>query len=366
MTTEEADGRPATRVTMSDVAAALEVAVSTVSNAYNRPDQLSAELRARILATAEALGYPGPDPVARSLRQQRAGAVGVLFAERLQYAFRDPAALLVLEGVASALEPEGLGLLLVPGRHDDLTTIQRALVDGFIVYSMMEDDPLVTAALGRKLPTVLLDQPPRADVPSITVDDVDGARQAAAHLLGLGHRRLAIVAARLREGASGGHPAVTMLSHEEVTATFFFTQRRFQGYRRAIEGAGLSWEAVTVVSCADNGEDDGAAAMVALLAAPSPPTAVLCLTDRLALGAMAAAQQRGLAIPDEISIVGFDDIPAAATAEPPLTTVRQAHRDKGRLAGQALIGQMEGAVAEQRTLPVTLIVRGSTGPAPRR
>jgi len=88
------------RVTISDVAAALGVAVSTVSNAYNRPDQLSAELRARVFEVAAQLGYPGPDPVARSLRQHRAGAIGVLFAERLSYAFTDPAALLVLDGIA--------------------------------------------------------------------------------------------------------------------------------------------------------------------------------------------------------------------------------------------------------------------------
>ncbi len=351
------------RVTMSEVAAALGVAVSTVSNAYNRPDQLSAELRARVLAVAEELGYPGPNAVARSLRQQRAGAVGVLFAERLHYAFRDPAALLVLEGIATALEPEGLGLLLVPGRADDPTTIQRALVDGFIVYSMLEDDPLVAAALSRRLPTVLLDQPPRAGVPSITVDDEDGARQAAEHLLGLGHRRFAILTDRLSENVTGALSPTRLSLHEQVAHTFFVTQRRLQGYHSAFEAAGLLREPIPLIECVDNSEADGAAAMHLLLAAPTRPTAVLCITDRLALGALSAAQQAGLAVPGELSIVGFDDIPAAASAHPPLTTVRQAHRDKGLLAGQALIGQMQGARAEHRTLPVQLIVRASTGPA---
>src|SRR5918911_961499 len=146
-------GRPRERVTISDVASALGVAVSTVSNAYNRPDQLSAQLRERILTAAAELGYPGPDPVARGLRRQRAGAAGMLFAERLSYAFSDPAAVQVLDGIASALEPAGLGLLLVPGRADDPTTVQRAMVDGFILYSMVEDNPLLGAALRRRLPT---------------------------------------------------------------------------------------------------------------------------------------------------------------------------------------------------------------------
>jgi DNA-binding LacI/PurR family transcriptional regulator len=354
------------RVTISEVAAAVGVAVSTVSNAYNRPDQLSAQLRARILAVATDLGYPGPDPVARSLRRQRAGAVGVLFAERLSYAFRDPAALLVLDGIASALEPAGLGLLLVPGRADDPTTVQQALVDGFIVYSMLEDDPLVAAALRRQLPTVLLDQPPRAGVPSITVDDLDGARQAATHLLNLGHRRFAIITDRLSEAAAGAAPANALPIHEQVAHTFFVTQQRFQGYRSALAAAGIPWQEVAITECADNSEADGAAALQALLAATPRPSAVLCITDRLALGAIAAAQQAGLNVPGDLSITGFDDIPLAAQTQPALTTIRQAHHDKGLLAGQALVGYLRGeVVAEHTTLPVALIVRGSTGPTPQ-
>lgn len=363
MATEE-QGPPRGRVTISDVAAALGVAVSTVSNAYNRPDQLSAALRERILAAAAELGYPGPDPVARGLRRQRAGAVGVLFAERLSYAFSDPAAVQVLDGIAGALEPAGLGLLLVPGRADDLTTVQQAMVDGFIVYSMLEDDPLVTAALRRRLPTVLLDQPPRADAPSITVDDVDGARQAADLLLGLGHRRFAIITDRLDEGRPG--EASLRPPHERAEASFFVTRRRFQGYREALAAQGLAWEEVAIVERPENSEAEGAAAMPALLASPARPTAVLCITDRLALGALDAAQQAGLVVPRDLSIIGFDDIPPAAGAAPPLTTLRQAHREKGRLAGEALVGRLRGeAVAERTDLPVQLIVRGSTGPAPR-
>ena len=357
-------GRPRERVTISDVASALGVAVSTVSNAYNRPDQLSAQLRERILTAAAELGYPGPDPVARGLRRQRAGAAGVLFAERLSYAFSDPAAVQVLDGIASALEPAGLGLLLVPGRADDPITVQQAMVDGFIVYSMVEDDPLLAAALRRRLPTVLIDQPPRPGVSSITVDDVDGARQAATHLLDLGHRHFAIITDRLGEERSGANAAGSRSLHEMAEDTFFVTRRRFQGYREALEAEGVAWEEVAIVERPDNSEAEGAGAMRALLATPSRPTAVLCITDRLALGALDAAQQAGLAVPHDASIVGFDDIAKAAQAEPPLTTIRQAHREKGLLAGQALVGLLRGeAVAEHTDLPVRLVVRGSTGPA---
>jgi DNA-binding LacI/PurR family transcriptional regulator len=363
MATEDQD-RPRERVTISDVASALGVAVSTVSNAYNRPDQLSAQLRERILAAAAELGYPGPDPVARGLRRQRAGAVGVLFAERLSYAFSDPATVQVLEGIANALEPAGLGLLLVPGRADDPTTVQQAMVDGFIVYSMAEDDPLLAVAQRRRLPTVLIDQPPRAGVASITIDDVDGARQAAIHLLDLGHRRFAIITDRLGEERSGANAAGSRSPHAMTEDTFFFARRRLQGYREALEAAGVAWEEVPIVEGLDNSEAEGAAAMRILLAAPSRPTAVLCITDRLALGVLGAARQAGLAVHHDVSIVGFDDIPKAARAEPPLTTIRQALHEKGRLAGQALVGLLRGeAVAEHTDLPVQLVVRGSTGPA---
>lgn len=355
------------RVTISDVAAALGVAVSTVSNAYNRPDQLSATLRERILVAAAELGYPGPDPVARGLRRQRAGAVGVLFAERLSYAFSDPAAVQVLDGIASALEPAGLGLLLVPGRADDLTTVQQAMVDGVIVYSMLEHDPLLTAALRRRLPTVLLDQPPRAGVPSIVVDDVDGARQAASHLLGLGHRRFAVIADRLDNERSEADGALPRPPHERAEGSFFVTRRRFQGYREALEAEGVAWAGVAIVERPENSEAEGAAAMRNLLAEPVRPTAVLCITDRLALGALYAARQAGLVVPRDLSIVGFDDIPRAIEAAPPLTTIRQAHRTKGLLAGQALIARLRGErVAERTDLQVQLVVRGSTGPAPRQ
>lgn len=157
-------------MTISDVAAALGVAVSTVSNAYNRPDQLSATLRAQVFKVAEQHGYTEPDPVARSLRQQ------------LSYAFTDAAATLVLAGIASALEAAALGLLLLPGRDESTATVQWALVDGFVAYSMLTDDPLVEAALYRRLPMVVIDQPPRPHVPAVTVDDAYRACRAAEHL----------------------------------------------------------------------------------------------------------------------------------------------------------------------------------------
>ena len=146
------------------------MSASTVSNAYNRPDQLSPALRERVFETARRLGYGGPDPAARSLRSRRAGAIGVLYADRLSYAFADPAAVMFMQGVSVATEEAGLGMLLVPGsprQARDPEVVGGAVVDGFIVYCLAEEDPLSNAALERRLPTVLVDQPPQKGLPAV-------------------------------------------------------------------------------------------------------------------------------------------------------------------------------------------------------
>src|SRR5207237_557413 len=135
-----------------------------------------------------------------------------------------------------------------------------------IVYSMAEDDPLLAAALRRRLPTVLIDQPSRPGVATITIDDVDGARQGAALLLGLGHQHFAIITDRLSEVRAEANAAGSRLPHELAEDTFFFTRRRLQGYREALEAAGVVWEEVPIVDRPDNSEAEGAAAMHALLA----------------------------------------------------------------------------------------------------
>ena len=129
------------KATLKRVARELGVSPSTVSNAYNRPDQLSPDLRERVFETARLLGYPGPDPLGRGLRRQQAGAIGVLYTDRLSYAFADPAAVPFLEGVSEATEEAGLGLLLIPGAprdKRDTSAVREAAVDGLIVFCMAE------------------------------------------------------------------------------------------------------------------------------------------------------------------------------------------------------------------------------------
>ena len=153
------------------VARAVGVSPSTVSNAFNRPERLSPALRERVLRTAAELGYGGPDPVARSLRSGRAGAIGVVFRRRLADAFDEPATVELLRGLSDVTDPRQLALVLVPGLQQEHPSIgpavRSAAVDGLIVYSMSADDPLFEAARRRRLPTVIVDSPAIADLRAI-------------------------------------------------------------------------------------------------------------------------------------------------------------------------------------------------------
>jgi DNA-binding LacI/PurR family transcriptional regulator len=353
------------RATIKEVAAEVGVSAATVSNAYNRPDQLSPELRERVFAAAKKLGYAGPDPVARGLRRGRSGAVGVVYADPLSYAFADPAAVMFLEGVSQAAEEAGLGLLLVPaplreGRNP--RTVAEAAVDGFVIYCLAEDDPLVDLALERRLPLVLVEQPPREGVPSVETDDVAGARAAAEHLLGLGHESLGVVSFELGRDASG---ALADLERQRE-ATYRPSRLRLEGYRAAVEDAGLSWEDVPVYEVTENTPEQGRKAAEVLLSMEDRPTAMLALSDQLALGVFEAARKLGLSIPEDLSVVGFDDVPEASRTDPPLTTVYQPHVEKGLTAGRMLVAQLgDEEPRSPGPLPTRLVVRGSTAPPER-
>jgi DNA-binding LacI/PurR family transcriptional regulator len=221
----------------------------------------------------------------------------------------------------------------------------------------------------RKLPLVFVDQEPSPGVPSINVDDRGGAREAAEHLVALGHRRIGIVNA----GVVGPHGLQTVTSAEPEA---YVTTQRMLGWRDGLAAAGIE---PVVVKEEHSTEDAGYAALGELLTADPGITAVLCFADTLAHGVMLAAQDGGLTVPGDLSIVGFDDNPVAARLRPALTTVRQDVADKGRLAAQLLIRTVvpdavtpddgdqtdDGVGSIHVVLSTELIVRDSTA-APRR
>jgi DNA-binding LacI/PurR family transcriptional regulator len=345
------------RVRLSDVAARAGVSVGSASQAFGHPELVSNELRDRVLAAAKALGYAGPDPAARRLRLGRAGALGVIFSERLRYQFTDPASPVFLAGLARGMEESHLGMLLIPDsrfRDEAASMVRAAAVDGFVLYSVVRNDPRVEAALARQLPVVTVDQPRDAPTPFVGIDDRAAARTAAQHLRGLGHERVGVLS------------FVTALD-AEGSLELFLSSERLAGYQ---DGLGRAWDQEAVRMCRPNAPEPARRAAIELLQTKKPPTAILAMSDVLALGALQAAAELSIAVPTELSVVGFDDSPAAQLATPPLTTVAQPHEEKGRLAAEWLIRAIErGRPSRGRRrraiLPTELVVRGSTAPPGR-
>jgi DNA-binding LacI/PurR family transcriptional regulator len=340
--------------TLRDVAAAAGVSLGTASNAFGRPDLLSMQTRERVLLEARKLGYAGPDPAARRLRTGRAGALGLIFTDRLPYAFDDEAAVIFLRGVANVLEAAGPGLLLIPSsptRAEGARVVRAAAVDGFIVFSTPTGDPRLEAALARDLPVITVDEPRDVPTPFVGIDDRAAGRLAAEHLVELGHRRVAVVS--LPEYAG-----------DDETLPFDATRERLAGYR---EGLGAAWDPALVWIAPTNRQETVRRLTAEILAAEPHPTAVLASSDVLAAGVLRGAADRGVVVPAELSVVGFDDVPLAALSEPPVTTVAQPSEQKGEIAARALLEALEGEGRVERTrtlLPVALVVRGTTAPPP--
>jgi len=343
--------------TLQTVADRVGVSRSTVSNAYSRPDQLSPELREKILEAARDLGYTGPNPTARSLRSGRAGAIGVLFTTALSVAFTDPYAVQFLRGLAEVAEDNRTGLLLVPLRDDDegaLDAVRNAAVDGFVVYCVPGWYQAMEAAWARGIPVVNSD---RLGSLFVGIDEVASTRAAGEHLMRLGHRRIAIVGDYISPDRRTGDVTVAV---EELGS--YVSRERLTGYRDAFAAAGLPWSDVITISAAGNSREHGAAAAAHALDRSPRPTAVVATTDLLALGVIDALATRDLRPGRDVSVIGFDDIPDAAQAH--MTTVRQPALERGRIAGRLLLDPPDDPAQRRVVLPTELIVRASTGPAP--
>ncbi|MGH3488869.1 MAG: LacI family DNA-binding transcriptional regulator [Actinopolymorphaceae bacterium] len=350
------------RTTLLSLAQVLGVSRTTVSNAYSRPEKLSAELRDRIFATARELGYEGPSPLAASLRKGRTDSLGVLFTDDLGYAFSDPVSMLFLSGVAGQLQEAGYGLTVLSApRSGGSGPMSRAMVDGLIVYSVDEDSPGLAVARKRAIPSVMVDQAPETGTPCVNVSDRIGAEAAVAHLVEHGHT--AIAGVTVAAGNSGARADQCVLVGNRATSRSYVVRERMAGWRRGCRVAGLP--PPVMISCPVNAAEQGRHAVRLLLDVHPRPTAVVCLSDELALGVMAELAAHRLHVPADVSVVGFDDSPAAAMAQPPLTTVRQPARDKGALAAGLLLDRLRtGETGSSQLLPTELTVRSSTGARP--
>jgi DNA-binding LacI/PurR family transcriptional regulator len=343
------------RPRIADVAREAGVSKTAVSFAFNSPDRLAPETALRVREVADKLGYR-PHPVARMLTQRQTQTIGVLTPQALSVIFSNPFFGAFSEGVALVAEENGFALHFISPVYGSLArALGRATVDGVVAIGLSDDHPEVEQIRRAGVPIVLVDSTALPEHGSVEIDDSGGARAAAEHVIGLGHRDVLII------GVEPPAPSAT-LDPDGVTG------RRLRGYRDAFAAIGvvIGNERVVVGSASVEG---GVAALERAWEDGLRPTAVLAMSDAMAIGAVRALRDMRLNIPGDVSVVGFDDIDFAQHVDPPLTTVHQPIRRKGEEAVRlllAVIKSREPAKAEHRLLETRLIVRESTGPARRR
>jgi DNA-binding LacI/PurR family transcriptional regulator len=353
--TDDFKERPAR---LADVAKAAGVSQGTASNVFSRPELVRPEVRERVLAAAAAIGYGGPDPRGRLLRAGKVNAIGVASVEPLSNFFEDPYSRELMRGITEAADAAGAGVSLISTLNEERLAwnIESALVDGFILMCIEGGEKLVELTRARQLPFVAIDLGrPDASIATIGVDDEGGARLAAQHLLDQGHRRFAVLSLEYADNQFGwGHP------DQVGEASFHTVRNRIGGYLATLAEAGIDASAVPVWS-ARSSFADLVPGLEQIFAGPERPTALLVMSDRLALYALDWLRQRGLRVPEDVSVIGFDGVPEGASSNPPLTTVRQPIYEIGRRAVAAIL-EPASLAPRQQLLPVELVVRASTAP----
>jgi DNA-binding LacI/PurR family transcriptional regulator len=339
------------RVTLAQVAELAGVSVMTASYTYNRPDRVSDQARSKVLAAAAQLGYAGPDPSARSLRRGSTRTLGVVLGEQLSYAFEDPGAASFLAGIAEVCAERGYGMTILPitGAAEDVPRITDAAVDGFIVWTTSDDDPILAAVQAMKRPAVVHGGPAVRGLGLVSIDN-RAAASAVGAIAFAGARRPAVVSQPLSRDRIS-----TIIRGADITDVLFpVTRERLEGYRQAAEAAGIAWRDVVIAVCARNDPAEAEQIAATLLASAEPPDAIAAMSDQQAAGVVRAARAAGRVIPDDLAVTGWDD--AAVAAQLGLTTVAQSLRDQGAACARAALGQGPSSP----TAPWSIVRRGST------
>ncbi|MBI3678933.1 MAG: LacI family DNA-binding transcriptional regulator [Acidobacteria bacterium] len=328
--------------TIKDIARLAEVSHSTVSRALRNSPLVKAETAERIRRIVEEFGYR-PSAIARSLATRRTKTIGVVVTT-----IADLFVAGVVTGIEDVASDHGYSVFLANSNADPdrevrvVASFEERRVDGVVVTASRVGALYLPMLSRMRVPIVLLNnQHPSEFAHSVMIENTAASREATRHLVELGHRRVAYLGDRYGQHCD---------------------TERFGGYRQALDVAGLPFLPQLVVH-GDGRPASGRQAMARLLELAEPPTAVFCYDDMMALGALRQIHACGLRVPDDISVVGFDDLPIAEYTEPPLTTVRQPMRQMGHLAMQTLLLLLEGSESKHNIkVPGELIIRETTAP----
>lgn len=331
--------------TIKDIAKTAGVSVTTVSRALNGYSDVSEKTRQRIMDIARELNY-SPNTLARGLVMNVSKTIGLLVSGLNRESEKDQIIFSILSGVNDSLSEKEYDLILFntnTSKQREKTYSQlcrERRVDGVIIQGIKTDDPYLKEVVESDIPCVLIDIPVHSDnVGYVTTDNVSGARKAVEHLIGLGHKKIGMI---------NGHGKA------------FVSQKRLEGYVEALKEHGLP--VIPQWVCNGQFEEETAYEEARkLLIEHSDITAIFCASDIMALGALNAAKSLGIRVPEELSLIGYDDIILASYSNPALTTISQNFFQLGYQAAHLLVNMLEGKSEPQIvTMPTKLVIRGST------
>lgn len=331
-------------VSIKDIARAAHVSHSTVSRALRNSPLVNSETSAIIHKIANEQGYT-VSAVGRSLVNRRTNTIGVVVTS-----IADPFVGEIVNGIEEVALAHDYSLFLATCHADPVREVhavrsfQERRVDGILVNASRVGALYLPVLEEMKVPIVLINnEHPGQFVHSVTIDNLNAGREAARHLVALGHKRIGYLGNRFGLQAD---------------------MERFSGYRQILEEADIGFQP-ELVAHGDGRPEGGMSAMERLLALPEPPTAVFCYNDMEAIGALRAVRERGLTVPGDVSVVGLDDLFLASYTDPPLTTIQQPKHQMGRLAVEILLQLLSGEKPDSHvTLAGKLIVRQTTAPPP--
>lgn len=332
------------QLTLQDIGRLAGVSRSTVSRVINDHAAVSPDVRARVLEVIERTGYT-PNMAARSLVSGKSGVIGLVIPSRVHSLFEDPYFSRLIAGVTSAANEAGttLSLFLFQNEEEEAALYPRVVssrfLDGLIITATRMADPLVARINTNEVPVVMVGRPDVQGLSYVDADNKGGAHQAALHLADLGHRRIGLVAA----------PSNTTAG-----------QDRTEGF---IEGLATRGRALhpSLRADGDFSSAGGYAAMQQLI--PNEPDAVFVASDTMAVGALRALRERGIRVPEDMALMGFDGLAPSNATTPRLTTMHQPVTETGRRAVRVLDGLVNGTLIGpvSEVLPVDLVVRESCG-----
>jgi DNA-binding LacI/PurR family transcriptional regulator len=319
------------KLTIKEVARRLDVSTATISNAFNRPDQLSEKKRHAILASCEAMGYFGPNKAARSLRQGTSNIIALILPDELDYMMSDPVATQFMQGVAQTFKASGKHLLLFSGNNPSVSDVFD-FVDGFICYGSPRNTELLAQLPTIQKPLVTIDFDINT-APSVNIDNEEAAYQVAKMALQAHNKHPVILGLRLLD-----EPLTCSIENKKIiSCDYSVSHRRLDGYKRALAEHNITIDDHSIWHIPESAHDYAIVAARQALAQIPKPTVLLCMSDIIALTAMQEALRLGLRVPQDIRIVGFDGIEQGQRYHPTLATVQQFSVEKGQKAAEMFL-----------------------------